>query len=115
MKRVAAKHAAQAASEFSTPTRVAKKLGRQIAKTLPGILKDKGLTVNVSEVFREGPFVVMQLKVLHVDPIVASEAKRRDQGKDPNEWIEWAWQYLGSANQQKIEADYCKLTLDSKS
>jgi hypothetical protein len=57
MKRVAAKHAGQAASDFTTPKVLAAKMGQKMCRALPEKMKEKGVTVEMEEVFREGTFV----------------------------------------------------------
>lgn len=57
MRRVAAKHAGQAASDFTNPRILAAKMGQKMCRALPEKMKEKGVTVEMEEVFREGTFV----------------------------------------------------------
>jgi hypothetical protein len=86
---------------------VAKVLGPKMCRKLPKKMKEKGLTVEMEEVFREGPYVVLQMQVIHVDTAVL--------GTDGNEssllsgWINLFMELVGVGYQKKIEEDYCKL------
>ena len=67
--------AAQTASElFASPKYVAQTLSDRICKRIPEELKKKGIDARMEEVFRENTFAVLQLRLVHVDPLVLAAA-----------------------------------------
>mmetsp|Transcript_20543 Transcript_20543/g.33030 ORF Transcript_20543/g.33030 Transcript_20543/m.33030 type:complete len:244 (+) Transcript_20543:171-902(+) len=91
--------AAQRASELTTPRIVAQALAQTLCKKFPEKLKKKGVTVKMQEVFRENKFVVLQLRIIHVNPLSLASA-----------WTEmgisWILDSIGTTNRKKFEDDY---------
>jgi hypothetical protein len=99
-------HAAQAASDLTTPKMVVQQLSQQMMRKLPKKMKEKGLTVEMEEVFREGPFVVLQLQVIHVDT-VALAARKSKEDDALSSMIQWFLNLMGAGYQKNLEEDYC--------
>lgn len=54
LKKIAAVHAPQAASDFATPDTMVKMMSKKMRDKLPKKMWEKGLTVEIQEVFRQG-------------------------------------------------------------
>jgi hypothetical protein len=54
LKKLAAIHAPQAASDFASPEIMAKMMGKKLCDKLPKKMWEKGLTVEMEEIFRQG-------------------------------------------------------------
>ena len=92
---------AQTAGELTSPKYVAQALGQVICKMFPEKLQKKGVTVKMQEVFRENTFVVLQLKVIHVNPLTMASAWS-EQG------INFILDSLGATTRKRFEDDYRK-------
>ncbi|KAL3910041.1 MAG: hypothetical protein SGILL_007847, partial [Bacillariaceae sp.] len=66
--------AAQRASGMTSPSYVAQALSQTLCKKLPEKLQKNGVTVKMEEVYRENNFVVLQLHVIHVDPLTMASS-----------------------------------------
>ena len=126
IKPLVAKHAGQAASKLMTPSKIAKTMGAKMCKVLPKKMKEKGLTVELEEAFREGPYIVLQLQVLHVDA-AAVEKSMREENADLTEddeaaatntiagtLIEWSYKLIGAENQKKLEEGFLSAKVQAK-
>jgi hypothetical protein len=105
--------AAHVASRRSTPNRIAERLGVQLCEKTTRKLAEMGVTIEMEECFREGPYVVLQLQVLRVDARTIQRAQVRgtlekDKGEITTSCImfEWCLTIIGSDNQKKLEEDY---------
>lgn len=92
--------AAQKASDMTSPRVVAQALGQALCKQFPKELQKKGITAEMEEVFRELTFVVLQLRILHVDPMLLASS-----------WLSGGFatmllQTIGADNRKYFEADY---------
>jgi hypothetical protein len=73
LRRVVTAAATRIAGNIFTLGKVAKKVSKKICHVLPEKMLLGGITAVVEEVFREGPFVVFQLQVQHVDLAILTE------------------------------------------
>ncbi|CAJ1949550.1 unnamed protein product [Cylindrotheca closterium] len=80
--------AAHAATYFTGRRKTAQVLSQRFCRELPRTFAKKGVTITVEEVFREGPYVVLKLKVLNVD----SESIDRN-------WLRWFTRNIGFKDQ----------------
>ena len=75
------------------------------------------MTVEMEEVFREGPYVVLQLQVQHVDTIIVEKVQREenlDLAQDDDAQsssvagalLEWSMWLIGQNNQQQLEENF---------
>lgn len=94
--------AARRASELTTPSMLAQKTSSKLLRKIPIIMKEKGLTVDMEEIYREGPYLIFYLRVLHVDPVVLAD----DMGISGI--VQWLLSSVGEGMQRTIEKDYCK-------
>jgi hypothetical protein len=94
LRRVVTAAATGIAGNVFTLEKIAKKVSKKICHTLPEKLLLRGITAVLEEIFREGPFVVFQLQVKHVDLATLTEkqldkelkaAKGKDKDKDDDE------------------------------
>mmetsp|Transcript_48733 Transcript_48733/g.117896 ORF Transcript_48733/g.117896 Transcript_48733/m.117896 type:complete len:338 (-) Transcript_48733:204-1217(-) len=92
--------AAQRASNNVAPKSVAETLSQILCKIFPKELEKKGIQAIVEEVFRESSFVVLQLRVQHVDPITLAASWFSGGG------ISWFLQTIGADNRKYFEDDY---------
>lgn len=67
LKKFASKAAPKIASDLVTATVVAKQMSGKLCEKIPRKMQEKGMTVIVEPVFQEGPYVVLQLQVHHID------------------------------------------------
>lgn len=89
-------------------------MGQKMCEKIPKKMKEKGLTVEMEEVFCEGPYVVIQLQVQHVDTIAVEKAQReenvnvrQDQSSSvAGSLLEWSMWLMGQSNQQKLEGGF---------
>jgi hypothetical protein len=97
--------AAQTASDLTSPKYVAQALAQTLCRKLPEKLKKKGITVKMEEVFRENTLVVLQMQVIHVDPLSLA-----------SDWTEmglsWLLEAIGASNRKIFESDYRKFRCD---
>lgn len=101
------KQAARRASCFATPGMVAQYLSQRMIMKLPRKMKEKGVTVELEEVFREGPYVVLKLDVIHVDPIVLTSSKQNPDETDTiSGMVQWFLEAMGENFQKTIEEEY---------
>ena len=92
--------AAQRASNNVAPKSVSETLSQVLCKIFPVELEKKGIQAIVEEVFREASFVVLQIRVQHVDPITLAAAWFSGGG------IAWFLQTIGADNRKYFEDDY---------
>jgi hypothetical protein len=94
-------HAAQTVSELTSKKYVAQALSDIICKQIPVELKEKGIEARMEEVFRENTFVVLQLRLVHVDPLILA-----------SEWTEagisWVLESIGASYRKSFEETYRK-------
>jgi hypothetical protein len=75
VKNVVAAAATGIATNVVTPSVIAKKMGQKLCQKMPEKMLLKGITTFVEEVFREGPYVVFQLQVQHVNIATLTQSK----------------------------------------
>jgi hypothetical protein len=125
MKKTVAKKAANAASVMVRPSDIAKGMGKKMCKKMPAKMKEKGLTVVMEEVYREGPYIVLELQVQHVDTVAIENSQREEnadltQDDDANSssvagaLLEWSLKLIGRGNQQKLEGDFLPKKVQDK-
>lgn len=94
-------HAAQTVCELTSRKYVAQALSDIICKQIPVELKKKGIDARMEEVFRENTFVVLQLRLVHVDPLILA-----------SEWTEagisWVLESIGASYRKSFEETYRK-------
>lgn len=95
--------AAKTASELTTPKRLAKQVSPELLRRVPARLKQKGVTVDMEEIFREGPYIVFQLRVLHVDSVILAEDLM-----GCSTIVRWLVGSVGQGLQRTMEEEYCK-------
>jgi hypothetical protein len=123
---------AEVASKRIKPSKVAIQLGGKLVKKMPKKMKEKGLTVEMEQVFCEGPYVVLQLQVQHVDMVAAEKAMREDKTKTATPLdddieqedqasntvagtlIQWSLYLMGSTNQKKLEEGFLATQVQAK-
>lgn len=71
-----AKHVGQFAADYVKAAKVVSRMAPKMVEEMPIKMKKKGLTVHAKEVFRHGPFFVIQIQVQHVNAAVMMEAKK---------------------------------------
>jgi hypothetical protein len=81
---------------------VAQMMSQEMCRKFSKMMLEKGLTVGISEVFREGPYVVLQMQVIKVDAFALATGQT---GND--HWFFWWFMALiGAGRQQHFEEDY---------
>ena len=90
-------HAAKAAGDLTPPRMVAQIMSQRLRAKLPKKLEEKGLTIDIEEVFREGPYLVLQLQVTKVDTATVSNS---------NAVVSWMMGLTGAGYQKQLEEDY---------
>lgn len=101
-------------TKLAPPGLVAQMMGSMVCRKLPKRMLKKGITVEVKEIFREATYVVLQMRVVHVDSVLFAKKrskKRRKKGKkstNSNNWINSFWNMVGEDYQKRFEEDYCK-------
>jgi hypothetical protein len=76
------------AENVLTLHKIAKKVSKKICQKLPEKMFLRGITAVVEEVFREGPYVVFQLQIQHVDLVTLTQKqldKQLEKGKDKDD------------------------------
>ena len=106
------RHAARQASGLATSGMVAQYLSQRMITKLPRKMKEKGVTIKLEEVFREGPYIVLELEVIHVDSIALTGNKHYPDMTDAISWmVQWFLEAMGPDFQKSIEEDYCEFDL----
>lgn len=67
-------------------------------------MEEKGVTVKVEEVFREGPYIVFQMHVVRVDALTLTHHRM----ESFSDFVQWFMTSVGKEWQQTIEGDYCE-------
>jgi hypothetical protein len=122
---------AKTAGKVATTTRVknaklARRLGEKLCDKMPRKLAEMGLTVEFEVVFQEGPYVVIQLQVQHVNAR-AIERSQRQENADPTAdegtpsdtavaatLLEWCLKIIGPENQRTLEESYLPVKVQTK-
>mmetsp|Transcript_127928 Transcript_127928/g.370222 ORF Transcript_127928/g.370222 Transcript_127928/m.370222 type:complete len:241 (+) Transcript_127928:52-774(+) len=90
----------------------ARMMSRKLCKGLPMAMESKGLTVETQEVFREGPFFVLELYIKQVDLVKAGEATREgeaDLTRDDDavgltsRLLDWTLSMIGADRRKNLE------------
>lgn len=85
LKELAKRTAPKIASEWTSPKVVSQKLSKKLCEKLPQKMNERGMNVKVEEVFREGPYVVLQLQVQHVNLLeLIKSIQNNDEEDDGN-------------------------------
>ena len=126
-KGIAIKRAGEIVSKRITPSKVAEKMGTKLCEKVPEKMKEKGLTVELEEVFREGPFIVLQLQVQHVDVVMLEKVRAEENASVLDEededaatktvagtLIEWSLKLIGANNQKMIEESFLPAKVQAK-
>jgi hypothetical protein len=75
VKNVVAAAATGVAGTVVTPAVIAKKMGQKLCQKMPEKMLVRGITTFVEEIFREGPYVVFELQVQHVNISTLTQSK----------------------------------------
>jgi len=98
--------AALTASELASPKHVTQSMGDEICRRIPEELKKKGIYSTMESVFQENTFVVLELRLLYVDPLALVSA-----------WSEASISCLldciGASNRKYFEEEYLPKVLSS--
>lgn len=73
-------------------------------KQIPEEMKKKGVTVRMQEIFREGTYIVFQLRVVHVDTMILTNHRMQSF----SDFVQWFMTSVGKEWQETIEGEYCK-------
>lgn len=82
---------------------LAKQVSLDLLRKVPASLKKKGITVDMEEIFREGPYMLFQLRVLHVDTVTIAEDLMGH-----SSLVRWLVGHVGEGLQRTLEEEYCK-------
>eukprot|EP00540_Astrosyne_radiata_P012084 CAMPEP_0116842534 /NCGR_PEP_ID=MMETSP0418-20121206/11573_1 /TAXON_ID=1158023 /ORGANISM="Astrosyne radiata, Strain 13vi08-1A" /LENGTH=222 /DNA_ID=CAMNT_0004473161 /DNA_START=193 /DNA_END=861 /DNA_ORIENTATION=+ len=120
LKERVIKRVAKLASDFMTASKMAGKIAEKMTAEMPQKMMKKGLTVHVEEVFREGPYFVLQLQVLKVDAVVMAEAaKMKDEEEEEEDplFVRCVKQFMeavGGKNKDRLESRYLPTIVQNK-
>jgi hypothetical protein len=92
--------AAQRACNLTSPKKVAQALAQTLCKKIPEHMLQHGVTVQLEEVFREHTYVVLQLTIKHVNPLIMMSSEWTSTG------LNWLLDSMGASNRKKMEEDY---------
>lgn len=118
--RWVASRAAKAASGIASPPMIASMLGEKLPQKMMDLMEEKGITVEVEENFREGPYVVFSVQVVKVDAVVLANSKKsknEDEGAgffQMSSWVGVGLGIIGSNNQQWVEEGYLPKVVQKK-
>ena len=82
---------------------LAQQVSSKLLRKVSMKMKEKGVTVGMEEIFREGPYIVFQLRVSHVDTVVLTHTLKVISGL-----VQWLVTSLGKDFQRTTEKEYCK-------
>lgn len=122
---VVANRAARAASGIASPPMVASMLGEKIPQKMIEKMEEKGITMTMEEVFREGPYVVFQIQVIKVNAVLLANSKKSKAKEDLAEsssggffemgsFVGFGLGLIGSNNQQWVEEGYLPKLVQKK-
>lgn len=118
-RKLVATRAAKAASGIASPQYCASLLAEKLPQKMIDLMEEKGITVAVDEVFREGPYVVISVQVVKVDAVVLATRKSKDDTADESFFqisslINVGLGMIGSNNQQWVEEGYLPKIVQKK-
>ena len=117
LPNIMAKPAGSIASNIASSSKVAEMISKKLPEKIPRKMKQKGITSEVKEVFREGPYVVFELKVIHVDTVKLAKVQSQEVARDPwllASWVRWFMDLIGSSNQKSLEEETLPELLHAK-
>lgn len=100
------------AGRFISDAKVVQKMSEQICIKVPSSLQSKGIRALADEVFREGPYLVVQLQVQHVDSgVILSKAHQQSEYGSNKAYVigvviiivQWFFALIGLQRQQTVE------------
>lgn len=112
LKEKIAEGAANLAVSLIAQEDFARMMSTKLCRVLPTIMKRKGMTATVEEVFREGPFFVLEFQICHVDLVRADEAIREEEADLTTDddalsltslLLKWSLRMIGPGNKKKLE------------
>ncbi|KAG7342030.1 hypothetical protein IV203_007122 [Nitzschia inconspicua] len=92
--------AATRAGHMTSPKYVAQALAQSLCKKIPENMQKQGVTVELEEAFREHTFVVLQLKIKHVNPLTIMTSAWTEYG------LSWILESIGPSNRRFVEDCY---------
>jgi hypothetical protein len=125
LKDAVANRAGHVASKRIKPSKIAQNIGTKLCERTPQKMAEMGVTVAMEQVFREGPLVVLQLQVQHVDARAIEKVRRQEaadltQSDTSSEatvasaLLEWCLRIIGSDNQKKLESEFLPEKVQAK-
>jgi hypothetical protein len=97
--------AAQQAGHLTSPKYVTHALSQVLCKKVPENLQKQGVTVQMEEVFREHTYVVLQLRIKHVNPLTMMSSAWTETG------LSWLLDSIGASNRKKMEEGYREFSI----
>lgn len=88
---------------MTAPKRIAQQASPILIQQLPESMREKGVTVEMKEIYQEGAYLVFRIRVVHVDPVILAKAYAALSGV-----VHWVLTSMGEKFQKSIEEDYCK-------
>lgn len=125
MKGMVTKSATSVATSRINRSVVAAKVSEQLCSTMPPMMKEKGITVTMEEVFREEHYFVLELQVQHVDAIILEQEKAPktiasgESGNDNSPTmtatlLDWTLKLIGHNNQHLLEGEFLPAKVQEK-
>ena len=113
------------AGDLVPASKIAEKMAPKMVEEMPEKMKPKGLTVHVEEVFREGPFFVLELQLLEVDTVKlmegekdeADDTKAREEPQQESMTTGLMRRFLGvlgDSNKASLEREYLPKVVQAK-
>mmetsp|Transcript_29074 Transcript_29074/g.54635 ORF Transcript_29074/g.54635 Transcript_29074/m.54635 type:complete len:222 (-) Transcript_29074:176-841(-) len=126
LKKGVGKRAGVVASKRVKPSRIAEKMGTKLCEKMPREMAERGLMVEMEEVFREANYLVIQLQVQHVDAKALERAQRVEyadltmdddavnESTFTSELLAWCLKMIGGDNQKRLEETFLPEKVQAK-
>lgn len=133
MPKPLASLATNVATKLATPERVAGVMEKELPKKMVQKMASKGFTAVAETIFREGPYVVVQLQLQHADTSAMAAAMAVDTYDEDDEtkieqkavltqdwaariqmWLQTVFSWIGGKRQRNFESDYLPRIIQSK-
>ena len=100
---VVQKKAGHRASKMTAPNRIAQLVSPRLIRQLSERMKEKGVTVEIKEIFQDGFYIVFRLRVVHVNPVILANEYSGLAG-----FVQWFLSGMGHEFKKTIEEQYRK-------
>lgn len=112
IKRRTSRKLGKVAGKMVKPSMVAKKMASKMPVLVPQEMATKGITAELKEHYREGPYLVLRMRVQHVD--AAAMATAKTENKSIGAKVQRFLGFIGAKNKERVEAYFLPGLIEKK-